>query len=146
MPLRAEYTLHQSDLAEFLAAPVWEETNGGPLSVLSALARLDVDPWAEAARLAALPRDAAASALSAILRRLPGDTPDAADVGMIANRLVELLPSGGSATTTDDGEAGRVRSRIPAGNRLRVKGAARYWLILILLVLLIVSMRSGFWS
>lgn len=146
MPLRAEYTLHQSDLAEFLAAPVWEETNGSPLTVLSALARLDVDPWAEAARLAALPRDAAASALSAILRRLPGHAPDAADVGMIADRLVELLPSGGSATTTDDGEAGRVRSKPQGGGRLRSKGAARYWLILVALALVIVWMRGGFWS
>lgn len=136
MALRAEYTLHQSDLGEFLAAPVWEETNGSPLSVLSALARLDVDPWAEAARLAALPRDAAASALSAILRRLPGQAPDADAAAMIAARLVKLLPSGGSATTTAKGAVGR----------LRRKGAARYWLILLALAVLIVLMRTGFWS
>lgn len=136
MPLRAEYTLHQSDLGEFLSAPVWEETNGSPLSVLSALARLDIDPWAEGARLAALPRDAAASALSAILRRLPGQAPDNAEATVIADRLVKLLPAGGSATTVDDGAVGRVRSG----------GAAGYWLILLILAILIVWTGNGFWS
>jgi hypothetical protein len=41
-----------SDFDAFLFAPVGEERNGMLLSVLSALARLDVDPWQEAARLA----------------------------------------------------------------------------------------------
>lgn len=136
MALRAEYTLHQSDLGEFLAAPVWEEMNGSALSVLSALARLDIDPWAEAARLAALPRDAAASALSVILRRLPGHTPDAADATMIADRLVKLLPSGGSATTADNGTVGRTRWH----------GATGYWLIVLGLAVVIVWMRIGVWS
>jgi hypothetical protein len=39
----------------FLYAPVDEEGNGVLLSVLSALARLDVDPWREAAELARMP-------------------------------------------------------------------------------------------
>src|SRR5688500_10632342 len=95
MPLRAEFTLHQSDLSEFLSALLWEERNGAPLSVLSALARLDMDPWAEAARLAALPKGGAALTLAAILGRLPGQHPGTSDTVMIAERLVDLLPEGG---------------------------------------------------
>jgi hypothetical protein len=96
MALRAEYTLHQSDLGEFLSAPLWEEKNGTSLSVLSALARLDIDPWAEAARLAALPREAAVSAFAIILRRLPVQDTGALDPQTVANRVVTLLPAGGS--------------------------------------------------
>lgn len=101
MPLRDEYTLHQSDLSDFLFAPLWEEKNGTPLSVLSALARLDIDPWAEAARLAALPKDAAASALAVILRRLPVQPSAMPDAGAVAQRVVTLLPAGGTTTTVD---------------------------------------------
>jgi hypothetical protein len=107
MSLRAEFTLHQSDLSGFLCAPLWEERNGAPLSVLSALARLDMDPWAEAARLAALPRGGAASTLAAILGRLPGQHPGSSDTAMIAERLVVLLPKGGSATSISGGEQTR---------------------------------------
>jgi hypothetical protein len=36
---------------DFLFAPIGEQANGMQLSVLSALARMNVDPWEEAARL-----------------------------------------------------------------------------------------------
>ncbi|WP_448208269.1 hypothetical protein [Azospirillum sp. sgz302134] len=138
MPLRAEYTLHQSDLTEFLAAPLWEEKNGSPLSVLSALARLDIDPWAEAARLAALPRDAAAAALAVILRRLPAQQPEAPDAVTTADRLVKLLPEGGSATTTvAHGET---------ASRPRRWGSINRWLFLLLMATLIAWGLKGLWS
>src|ERR1700731_341397 len=41
---------------QFLYAPICDEANGMQLSVLSALARMDVDPWEEATRLAAMPK------------------------------------------------------------------------------------------
>ena len=63
-----------------------------PLSVLSALARMDVDPWQEAARLTALPEAAATRSLAALLAARP----DGAwvDTGSGANpaRLIALLP------------------------------------------------------
>ena len=71
MTMRAGFNLHHSDLQEFLFAPIWNEKNGTPLSILSALARLGMDPWGEAARLADMPRAGAASALAAILAKLP---------------------------------------------------------------------------
>ncbi|HYG86586.1 MAG TPA: hypothetical protein VD978_10035 [Azospirillum sp.] len=134
MPLRAEYTLHQSDLSEFLSAPLWEEKNGTALSVLSALARLDIDPWAEAARLAALPRDAAASALAVILRRLPTQQSGAPDAGTVADRLVTLLPEGGSATPTG-GNAGQPRGT----------GTTGQWIAMALVAILVVWALKGLW-
>lgn len=136
MPLRAEYTLHQSDLGEFLSAPVWEEKNGTPLSVLSAFARLDIDPWTEAARLAALPRDAAAAALAVILRKLPGQHPETQDPAMIADRLVRLLPRGGSATTINGA---------PGGQSLRTRVIEQWMLVALMAVLFLWAMK-GLWS
>jgi hypothetical protein len=43
---------------DFLFAPLGEERNGMRLSVISALSRLEVDPWQEAASLAELPGNA----------------------------------------------------------------------------------------
>jgi len=74
---------------DFLLAPVFDERNG-PLSVLSALARLDVDPWHTAATLAQLPRPVAAQELASMFAGLP-DRP--ADRDAIAARVVSFLPS-----------------------------------------------------
>ena len=63
-----------------------------PLSVLSALARLNVDPWKEAAELSELPTDAATQRLASLIARLPRGRWAQADSGAIADRLIELLP------------------------------------------------------
>ena len=77
---------------DFLYAPVDAGLNGNPLSVLSALARLDVDPWREAAELAELSRDGARRRLAELLERLPGRPWVRTEAGPIADRLVKLLP------------------------------------------------------
>jgi hypothetical protein len=84
---------------EFLFASVHDDRNG-PLSVLSALARLDVDPWKMAATLAQLPRAAAAQRLASLLEGLP-DGP--ADREAIATRLVVSLPSQAGSHATAPG-------------------------------------------
>ena len=56
---------------QFLGASIGEDRNGTGLSVLSALARLDVDPWKEATSLARMPREAAAVRLSELIEALP---------------------------------------------------------------------------
>jgi hypothetical protein len=56
----------------FLFAPICEEANGMQLSVLSALARMDVDPWKEATRLAAMPKVIAERTLVSTLERVLG--------------------------------------------------------------------------
>ena len=47
------------EFEKFLCAPIGADRNGTGLSVLSALARLNVDPWQEATSLARMPREAA---------------------------------------------------------------------------------------
>ena len=59
MALRSEYSLGHSEYNAFLFAAVGEEKIGMPLTVLTALTRLGIDPWQEAARLADLSKDAA---------------------------------------------------------------------------------------
>lgn len=62
------------------------------LSVVSALARLDLDPWQETADLARLPRKTATERLAAFIVSLP-DPPSAhLDTGAIAASLIARLP------------------------------------------------------
>ena len=81
-----------SEFDEFLYAPIAEEHNGTLLSVLSALARVNVDPWDEAARLARLPREAATQFLTALIVALPDGPSTRTDPEAIVERLIGLLP------------------------------------------------------
>ena len=64
-----------SEFDGFLLAPIGDDNNGMLLSVLSALARLDVDPWEEAAALARLPGDVATKKLASLNAALPAGQP-----------------------------------------------------------------------
>ena len=94
---------------DFLFAPISEQENGMQLSVLSALARANVDPWEEAARLEAMPPGRAEWALVETLSKVPGRTWDLSEAEKIAARLVRLLqhatrsPSSTRVETTKDG-------------------------------------------
>lgn len=99
MTLSARFSLLHSDLNDFLFSSVGDQQNGLPLNVVSALTRLDVDPWEEAARLAALPRAVAAEALAATIARLPIGQMQLSDNLAISQRLVEFLPLRGHATS-----------------------------------------------
>ena len=81
-----------SEFDNFLFAPIGEDGNGMLLSVLSALARLDLDPWQEAAELARLPGKAATQRLTSWIAELPDGPSASSDAGTIAARLVALLP------------------------------------------------------
>ena len=91
------YSLQHSDLNGFLFAEVGVEASGMTLSVLSTLARLDVDPWQEAGRLAKLPRLTAVNWLAGTIARMPSSLWSLADATVIAGRLVSLLPPRGPA-------------------------------------------------
>jgi hypothetical protein len=118
MTMRAGFNLHHSDLQEFLFAQVWEENNGTPLSILSALARLGMDPWGEAARLAEMPRGAAVSALAVILARLPRSEPEVPDYSGISERLVQFLPQGGSRPPSNTYGTDKDNSGTTAGSAI----------------------------
>ena len=77
----------------FLFATVCEERDGVPLSVISTLARLDLDPWVVAAELARMPAADAAGRLSSLLAGFVDNPPTQPDRATIATRLVGLLPS-----------------------------------------------------
>ena len=62
------------------------------VSVLSGLARSDVDPWQEAARLAELPGETATQRLASLIGALPDRAPCIQNSRTIAARLVALLP------------------------------------------------------
>jgi len=88
----ASVSFFRPEFDDFLYAPIGTERNEMPLSVLSALARLDVDPWEEAAELSELPKDTATLRLASLIARLPGGRWTQADSRAIASRLIELLP------------------------------------------------------
>jgi hypothetical protein len=81
-----------SEFNDFLFAPIGEDRSGMLLSVLSALARQDIDPWQEAANLAGLPRATATQRLASLIAALPDEPSADRDPGTIAARLVALLP------------------------------------------------------
>jgi hypothetical protein len=107
MPLSARFSLLHSDLNDFLFALVGDEQNGVPLTVVSGLTRLGVDPWEEAARLAALPKTRAAEALAPMIARLPVSRPQLSDNLAISRRLVELLPARGYAASPHTNTRGK---------------------------------------
>ena len=82
---------------DFLYAAIGAHGREMPLSVLSALARSNVDPWQEAAELSDLPKDTATQRLASLISQLPGGRWTLADSRAIADRLIELLPRCGSA-------------------------------------------------
>jgi hypothetical protein len=75
---------------EFLYAQLGEEANGMQLSVLSALARQNVDPWEIARRLTSLPREPAILVLTSLLARVPAGLAASDET---AARLIAMLPT-----------------------------------------------------
>jgi len=86
--------LIEPEFDKFLGASIGEDRNGTGLSVLSAFARLNVDPWQEATSLARMPRDAAAARLTELIEALPRARANAVPSKLIAAHLVALLPKG----------------------------------------------------
>jgi len=70
------------------------------LSVLSALARMNVDPWEQAARLAEMPKATAETTLISTLDLLSGRSWKPSDAEAVAARLVRLLPQQGKGATS----------------------------------------------
>lgn len=118
---------------DFLYAPIGADKNEMPLSVLSALTRLNVDPWEEAAELSELPRDTAARRLTSLIGRLPSGQGGQIDANAIAHRLIELLPRRSGLN---------VRPAEEAGNRLEMSGST-LWKFLIGAGLAILLLFAG---
>lgn len=91
-------TQFRSEFDDFLYAPVDEGNSGTFLSVLSALARSDVDPWREAANLAQMSRESATQRLASLIVALPGGLFAHLDSRTVAARLIARLPRASSIT------------------------------------------------
>jgi hypothetical protein len=77
---------------DFLFAPIGEDSNGMMVSVLSGLARLDIDPWQEAAQLAQATREVGTQRLVSLIGALRDTGSAYPDPPTIAARLIALLP------------------------------------------------------
>ena len=102
------FALKNSGLNTFLFAEVGTELNGSPLTILSVLARLGQDPWAEAAKWAKLPKSAMIDRLAQSIAQMPLSPQAIGDARATASRLVQLLPS----TVVRPAEAPAVSKRV----------------------------------
>jgi hypothetical protein len=132
--LSPRFSLQDSEFGAFLYAPIGEEENGMVLTTLSALARVGVDPWQEAARLAQLPVDAASQRLTSMISGLPNGRWVGADAGTIATRLIALLPAPKAPQAPSRGTA--------PGNRPLTYWVAVFAVFVVLNSALLFMMRS----
>lgn len=136
MTLATATSALESHFDRFLYATVREDPDGTPLTMLSVFARLDIEPWQEAARLAQLPGEAAAPALAALISALPKGCATAPDSATVAARLITLLPRQSERGSAAESVPDRARvAQIPD----RATIVARAVLCLIVLVLLLAS-------
>ena len=101
MTLRTPYRPLRPDLDGFLFSQVGDEGRGTPLSMISALTRLGLDPWQEAGRLASLSKAEAVEQLARLIAEVPDASTALPEARRIAAELVERLPkvNGGSPAT-----------------------------------------------
>lgn len=86
------FAFRKSGLDAFLHSAVGAEANGSTLTILSVLARLGKDPWAEAERWSALPKAAVIDSLAQSIAQMPLAPSAIAEARDNAARLVHLLP------------------------------------------------------
>ncbi|HEX2635126.1 MAG TPA: hypothetical protein VHM22_20165 [Bradyrhizobium sp.] len=106
MSLRHAYAPMFPEFDSFLFASVGEEVDGIPLSVLSALSRLDLDPRDEAARLSHLTKETAADQLARMIAGLSERRWTLSEARGIAGRLIERLPISTTADKPDRFDTG----------------------------------------
>jgi hypothetical protein len=123
----------RTDFDEFLYSPIAADANGMPLTLLSALARLGVDPWEEAASIASLSRESALQKLGSVLASVPNGPAPGADTETVATHLVTLLHR------QPQRQAGRPENPSPGATAAPSKGARRALYYIAALLFLIVG-------
>ncbi|MCW1931017.1 hypothetical protein [Pararhodobacter zhoushanensis] len=106
---------HGTQFDAFLYAPVGDDQNGFVVTVLSALARLGLDPWKEASELGALPREAARSRLGALLASFRDVPAMVREHAATSDRLTRLLPERMRQTPKLPGTLGAATQALPLG-------------------------------
>jgi hypothetical protein len=135
MTLPLAYAPMLPEFDAFLFASVGEEVDGRPLSVLSALARLGLDPWDEAAHLAQLTREAASDQLAGMIAGLYERRWSTSEARRIAGGLIERLPVARAA--------GKVDRAAPGLRPATVFGSRSFWIYLALALATFVSLLAG---
>jgi len=102
MPASSILNPHDPAFDRFLQASVGRDHQGSGVTVLSALARLNLDPWQEAEDLARMRQERAGARLSLMLSRLRDVPTLGHDHLTVAHELTRLLPARGRQTMTDD--------------------------------------------
>jgi len=141
MTMRGSFRPLRPDLDRFLFATVEDEIDGIPLSVISALTRLGLDPWQEAGRLSSLSNPEAVEQLARLIVELPGLFRPLAEAREIADRLIQLLPR----HDTDCGSTLQVQIR-PSYLRPALPRTSQLWiacLVLAAAVLASAFLHSG---
>ena len=135
MPSPPGYSIARSAFDDFLFAFIVDEEDGRCLTVVSALARLDLDPWAEAARLSELPKEGAIDELAAIITGHSGERLQLSDPRSIATRLVSVLPKH---------RPGRTGHKAPkaAEDRAPRSGTGNFWRWLLVAATVIIAVWS----
>jgi len=142
MTLRHRYRPLRPDLDGFLFSQVGEECRGVPLSVISVLIRLGLDPWEEAGRLSSLGKGEAVEQLARLIVELPDTVSPLSEARRIAAELVERLPKFGGDTPAPPRIKRRWRWRCPALPR-----QSRFYLLCVavaVLALLSIVLHPGF--
>ena len=128
--MRKSYLPLRPDLDSFLFSAVGDERNGIPLSIISMLTRLGLDPWNEAARLSSLNQQEAVEQLARLIAEVPGASRTLEEARQISSELVERLPKFDTAETQ---KIKRPRCRrwpaSPPGHRLAVSGETQFFVL-----------------
>jgi hypothetical protein len=128
MTLRGSFRPLRPDLDRFLFATVGDEIDGVPLSVISALTRLGLDPWQEAERLSSLSNREAVEQLARLIVELPGLFRPLNEAREIADCLIQLLPR----HATDRGPTLQVQIH-PCYLRPALSTTSQLWIVCIVL-------------
>ncbi len=138
MVLRPLFTPLRPELDPFLFAVVGAERDGIPLSTISALTQLGLDPWEEAGRLAGLANRDAVNRLTELILRLPGACRPLSEAREIAVALIDVLPPADRVSET---------AETRRAGALKIAGGKTFWVICFFLTVaafLIMIANGGF--
>jgi hypothetical protein len=100
------------------------------VSVLSGLARSDLDPWLEAAKLAELPGKPAVERLASLIETLPGRVWAQPEAQAVATRVIALLPH----PDADNASSGQASHSLGA-----MMNSGPWWVYVVLMSFVLVS-------
>jgi hypothetical protein len=142
MTLRRSFRPLLPEFDAFLFATVGDEIDGMPLSMISALTRLGLDPWQEAGRLSSLSNREAVEQLARLIAELPGILRPLDEARKIAGGLVQCLPTRDASRTP----ASQLQIR-PRYRRRALPRPSQFWIacfVLAAAALVSVIVHGGF--